>query len=173
MAPKTRRGRQKRDPVQGNDPVHSSTPQTGTSSKKRMPNIPQQAVDEAYRFLSQRLSVFKNDDDEAIKQQFGLVWWTVNKVLKQDEGLKGRLADENEFRDNVRRNGDKKFIDSLRAAANTVEAQVWYDLFEDSTFFSILDFRRSDRVLRLVVFLKDTQAPSVNPLQAGDKEGMQ
>jgi hypothetical protein len=161
------------DPVQGNDPVHSSTPQTGTPSKKRLPNIPQQAIDEAYRSLSQRLSLFKNDDDEAIKEQFGLVWRTVNKVLKQDEGLKGRLADRNEFLDNVRRNGEKIFIDSLRVLAKTVDAQAWYDLFEDSTLFSFLDFRRSDRVLRLVVFLKDTQAPGVNPLQAADKEGMQ
>ncbi len=168
MAPasNTRRARQKRDPVQGNDPVHSSTPQTGTPSKKRLANIPQQAIDEGYRYLSLRLSIFKNDNDEVIKRLFKIVWLTVNNLLQQDEGLKGRLADENEFRDNVRRNGEKKFIDSLRAAANTVEAQVWYNLFEDSTFFSFLDFRCSDRVLHLVVFLKDAQ-------QAADKEGMQ
>ncbi len=168
MAPasNTRRAWQKRDPVQGNDPVHSSTPQTGTPSKKRLANIPQQAIDEGYRYLSLRLSIFKNDNDEVIKRLFKIVWLTVNNLLQQDEGLKGRLADENEFRDNVRRNGEKKFIDSLRAAANTVEAQVWYNLFEDSTFFSFLDFRCSDRVLHLVVFLKDAQ-------QAADKEGMQ
>jgi hypothetical protein len=135
MAPNTRRTRQKRYPVQGNDSVHSSTSQTGTPSKKRLANIPQRVIDEAYKYLS--LKRFQNDNDEAIKRQFGLVWWTVNNVLKQDEGPKGRLANENEFLDNVRRNGEKTFIDSLRAVAKTVEAQAWYDLFGDSTLFSI------------------------------------
>ncbi len=171
MAPNTRRTRQKRDPVQGNDPVHLSTLQTGTPSKKRRANIPQQDIDNASKSLSSLRLVFQKDD-EAIKRTFSLVWWTVYEVLKQDEGLKGRLADENEFLDNVRRNGEKKIIDSLRAVAKTDKAQAWYDLFEDSTLFSFLDLRLSDRVLRLV-FLKNTQAPGVNPLQAADKDGMQ
>ncbi len=170
MAPNTRRTRQQRDPVQGDDPVHSSTPKTGTPSKKRLASIPQEDIYYACRSLK-RL-ILQDDDDEVIKNSFKLVWTTVNDVLKQDEGLKGRLADENEFFDNVRRNGEKKFIDSLRAMAKTGEAQAWYDLFEDSTFFSFLDYRRSDRVLHLVAFLKDTQAPGVNP-QTADKEGMQ
>jgi hypothetical protein len=172
MAPNTRRTRQQRDdPVPGDDPVHSFTPKIGTPSKKRLANIPQQNIDNACRYL--RKNILQDDDDEAIKQSFNLVWWTVNKALKQDEGLKGRLADEDEFFDNVRKNGEKKFIDSLRAMAKTGEAQAWYDLFEDSTLSSFLDFRRSDRVLHLVAFLKDTQAPGVNPLQTADKEGMQ
>ncbi len=171
MAPNTRRTRQQRDPVQDGDPVHSSTPKTGTPSRIRLANIPQQNIDKACRSL--RRQILQDDDDEAIKESFNLVWTTVFKALKQDEGLKGRLADENEFFDNVRRNGEKTFIDSLRAMAETGEAQAWYDLFEDSTFFFFLDFRRSDRVLHLVVFLKDTQASGVNPLQTADNEGMQ
>jgi hypothetical protein len=142
-------------------------------TRQKPPNVPQQVIDEAYKSLSLTLRIFHNDADEAIKRLFSLVWWTVNNVLKQDEGLKGRLADENEFLDNVKKNGEKKFTDSLRALAKTVDAQAWYNLFEDSTSFSFLDFRSSDRVLRLLVFLKDTQAPGVNPLQAADKEGMQ
>jgi hypothetical protein len=171
MAPNTRRTRQQRDPVLGDESVHSSTPQTDTPSKKWLANIPQQNIDNACRSLK-RL-IFQDDDDKAIKESFKLVWTTVNDTLKQDEGLKGRLADENEFFDNVRRNGEKTFIDSLRAMAKAGEAQAWYDLFEDSTFFSFLHFRRSDRILHQVVFLKDTQAPGVNPLQTADKDGMQ
>jgi hypothetical protein len=172
MAPNTRRTRQQRDdPVLGDDPVHSSTPKTGTPWKKRLANIPQQNIDDACRTL--RRQILQDDDDQVIKQSFKHVWKGVYDALKQDEELKGRLADENEFYDNVRRNGEKKFIDSLRAMAKTGEAQAWYDLFDDSTFFSFLDFRRSDRVLHLVAFLKDTQAPGVNPLQTADKEGMQ
>jgi len=170
MAPNTRRTRQQRDPVQGDDPAHSSTPKTGTPSRIRLANIPQKDIDNACRSL--RRQILQDDDDEVIKQSFKHVWKDVYDVLKQDEGLKERLADENEFFDNVRRNGEKKFIDSLRAMAKTGEAQAWYDLFEDSTFFSFLDYRRSDRVLHLVAFLKDTQAPGVNP-QTADKEGMQ
>jgi hypothetical protein len=171
MSPNTRRTRQQRDPVQGDDPVHSSTPQTGTPSKKRLANIPQQNIDKACRSL--RKQILQDDDDEAIKESFKHVWKDVYDTLKQDEGLKGRLANENEFFDNVRKNGEKKFIDSLRVMAKTGEAQAWYDLFEDGTLFSFLDFRRSDRVLHLVAFLKDTQFPGVNPLQTADKEGMQ
>jgi hypothetical protein len=172
MAPKTQRTRQQRDdPVLGDDPAHSSTPKTGTPSKKRLANIPQQNVDKACRSL--RKIILQDEDDEAIKESFKYVWRGVYDALKQDEGLKGRLADENEFYDNVRRNGEKKFIDSIRAMAKTGEAQAWYDLFDDSTFFSFLDFRRSDRVLHLAAFLKDTQAPGVNPPQTADKERMQ
>jgi len=64
----------------------------------------------------------------------------VKGALAQDPKLKGRLASEEEFRDNVARKGEKTFIGSLRAMAadsDTQGSKAWKDLFEDGTSFSL------------------------------------
>ena len=57
--------------------------------------------------------------------------------------------DRNEFLTNVKRKGERKFIDSLKALA---ESGTWADLFEDGTLFCSFFSKRSDRVLCLEVF---------------------
>ena len=99
----------------------------------------------------------------------------IHKVLKQDAGLKGCLADKDEFLDNVKSKGKKKFIDSLRAMANKeTQDDAWYELFEDGTLFAFLSLsRRSDHFLHLDVFLTKVRAQEVNTSRSAATEGRQ
>jgi hypothetical protein len=153
--------------------IDPSTSQRDTLSKTRLANIPKEAVDQASRFL--RRQIFDDDSDEQIWNSIGHVWKAMHEALEKYAGLEGCLADEKQFLDNVKSKGKRKFIDSLRDMAKKgTQDDAWYDLFEDGTLFSFLGFsRRSDRVLRLDVFLKKIQASKVNPPRRADVEGKQ
>jgi len=135
---RTRAGQ--RDRVQGDDRVDPSTSQRGSPSQKRLANIPKQAVEKASKFLRRIISPDDDDDDDEILNALNHVWLRVQEALEQDPKVKNRLASKDEFRDSVRRNGEKKFIDSLRTMAvnsDTQGAKAWDDLFEDGTSFSL------------------------------------
>ena len=153
--------------------IDPSTSQRDILSKTRLANIPKGAVDKAS--ISLRRHIFPHDGDEEIWDSIEHVWMAIHKALKQDAGLKGCLADEDEFRNNVKSKGKKKFIDSLRAMANKeTQDDAWYELFEDGTLFAFLGLsRRSDPVLRLEVFLTKVQAQEVNPPRTAATEGKQ
>ena len=129
---------QQRDRAPGDDRVDPPTPQRGTPSQKRLANIPKQAVEKASKSLRKNIS--PKDDDDEILDALNHVWIGVKGALAQDPKLKGRLASEEEFRDNVARKGEKTFIGSLRAMAadsDTQGSKAWEVLFEDGTSFSL------------------------------------
>jgi hypothetical protein len=124
--------------VRGDDLVNPSTPQTDTSSKLRVANIPKQAVEKESKSLRKIIS--PNDDDNEILQTLNAVWFLVHEALELDPGLKEDLASKDEFRANVTRKGEKNFIDSLRAMAansDTQGSKAWQDLFQNGTSFSL------------------------------------
>ena len=153
--------------------IDPSTSQRDTLSITRLANIPKQAVNKASRSL--RKQILPNEDDEEIWDSIGLIRTAIHEALEQDAGLKERLADKDEFLNNVKSKGKKKFIDSLRAMAKKeTQDDAWYELFEDGTLFAFLGFsRRSDPVLRLDVFLTKVQAQEVNSPRTADTEGKQ
>jgi hypothetical protein len=129
---------QTRQRVRDNDRVDSSTSQRGTTSSTRLANIPKQAVEKVSKYLRQ--IIFPKGDDE-ILDVLQVVRTLVKGALEQDPKLKEHLASEEEFRENVTRKGERKFIDSLRAAANSDGqgslSKAWEDLLQDGTFFSL------------------------------------
>ena len=136
MAPGSKH-RRKRQRVQDDGRVDPSTLQGGSPSKKRVANIPKQAIEEATDFL--RTHISPKDDDKQILKALNYVWVDVQDALEQDLSLEKHLASKDEFRDNVTRKGEKDFIDSLRAMAannDTHGNKAWEDLFEDGTSFS-------------------------------------
>jgi len=138
-------------------------------------DIPEQDFEEATESLNSITS--PRDDDTRILNTLKVVRTLVQVALEKDPKLKvqkGHLANRDEFRNNVKKKGEQKFIDSLRAmAANSDEqgSKAWEDLFEDSILFSsLLGFKRSDRVIRLEVFWKKMSALHVGPLHKVNKD---
>jgi hypothetical protein len=138
-------------PQRGDDDrVDPSTPPRRTSPQTRLANIPDEDIKWAFKSLG-RFVTPRDDDDDGRSNSLTLkrVWLVVNDTLEQDPTLKGLLVDRNEFLTNVKRKGERKFIDSLKALA---ESGTWADLFEDGTLFCSFFSKRSDRVLCLEVF---------------------
>jgi len=137
-------------------------------------DIPEQDFEEATESLNSITS--PRDDDTRILNTLKVVRTLVQVALEKDPKLKvqkGHLANRDEFRNNVKKKGEQKFIDSLRAmAANSDEqgSKAWEDLFEDGILFSSLGFKRSDRVIRLEVFWKKIPALHVGPLLKTNKD---
>jgi len=123
--------------VQDDDRVDPSTPQRNTPSNTRLANLPKQAVEEAANDL--RSIISPKEHDTLILNRLNHVCRAVKEVLEQDPKLKKYLASKEEFRDNVTKKGEKKFIDSLRTMATNSDTQgsdAWKDLLEDGTSFS-------------------------------------
>ena len=96
-----------------------------------------------------------DDDDDRIKNSLNAVWFLVNGALKTDPVLKMRLANQDEFQENVKNKGEEQFINLLKDMA---EKKNWRDLLENRTFFLSSDLKRSHRVVSLAVFFE--QFPS-------------
>ncbi len=156
-----RRTRQ-RDRVQDDYRVDPSTRQGGTLSKTRLADIPQRAIDKAVKFFKKNIP--SDEDDDEIQGNLGHVWIATIEALEHDPKLKGHLANMDEFLDNVKKKGEQKFIESLRAMASSKTKDAWEDLFEDGTSLSFFRLKHSDRVLRVEVFLKGMLVPDVDPL---------
>jgi hypothetical protein len=92
-----------------------------------------------------------DDDDDSIQDSLGNVWVNVNKALKEDPILKARLADQNEFQENIKNEGEGKFIELLKDMA---KKKNWRDLLENGPSFLPPDLKRSNRGLSPDVFLK-------------------
>src|SRR6267154_3671788 len=99
-----RRTRQ-RTRVQGDDRVDPSTSQRDSPSQKRLADIPKQAVEKASKFLRRNIS--PDDDDDEILNALISVWANVQNALEQDPKVKECLASKDEFRDSVRKKGEK------------------------------------------------------------------
>jgi hypothetical protein len=84
--------------------------------------------------MFQRLqrSVQPDDSDKDIQDSLIIIWFNVSKALKEDPILKARLAEEDEFQENVQKYGEKQFFDLLKDMA---KKKNWGDLLENSTSF--------------------------------------
>jgi hypothetical protein len=159
MTPRSNPPRQTRQHAQHDD---SSTFQRGTPSNTRLANIPKQAVEKAFKSLKRNIS--PEDDDGEIQDGLNVVWVEVHRVLEQDPKMKNKLASNDEFRDNLRRKGEKPFFGSLRAMAKNCDTQgnkAWEDLFEDGGYIALFGSNHSDCILCPEVFLKQMQVPDV------------
>ena len=115
----------------GDDDISTGMPKRSSSSNT---NIQKQVVhEEACSRLKRNLPP-QDNSDEWILASLDYVWIAVKRALEQDPKMKEHLASMKEFRDNVMRRGEKKFINSLRAMAansDTQGSKAWDDLFED------------------------------------------
>jgi len=121
-----------------------------------------QAVDKAFKSL--RKSISPEDDDGEIQDSLDMVWFAVHRALEHDPKMKKLLASNDEFRDNLRRKGEKPFFDSLRAMAKNCDTQgnkAWEDLFEDGGYIALFGSNHSDCILCPEVFFKQLQVPDV------------
>jgi hypothetical protein len=69
-----------------------------------------------------------------------LVFQLVKRTLEKDPKMKGCLASQEEFCDNVAGKGEKNFINSLRAMAannDTQGSKAWDGLYDDGTSFPL------------------------------------
>ena len=125
--------------VHDDDRVDQSTPQTGSSPRIRLENIPEEAVEGAVDDLI--LTIHPSHNDKTIKRKLKTVWAIVNGALEEDPELKDHLASEEEYRGNVTKKGEKMFIDSLRTMATNSVTQgikAWKGLLTDGTSSSLL-----------------------------------
>ena len=128
-----------RQHVHDDDRVDQSTPQTGSSSRIRLENIPEKAV----KMAADELSYFirPGHDDNKMKRKLKIVWAIVNGALEEDPELKDHLASAEEYRGNVTKKGEKMFTDSLRTMAansDTQGSKAWEGLLTDGTLSSLL-----------------------------------
>jgi hypothetical protein len=107
------------------DRPDSSTSQRGSPMQMRQAN----AREEASKFLHR--VVHPMDDDDEIRSFLIFVWTLVEDALEQDPKLKRKLADKDEFRDNVKRKGEQDFIKDSKLR-DMAEHDSWESLFDDS-----------------------------------------
>ncbi|KAI0255537.1 hypothetical protein BJV78DRAFT_682468 [Lactifluus subvellereus] len=122
-------------PMQVDEPAdhlaNSSTPLSPTPPPKRpIGSIPDEAILEACQNLERNVS--PGDDDARILVNLKTVWFLVHMALSQNPTLSGCLANLNEFRVNVKREGEQQFVGFLR---KTARDKSWQDLFENKVFF--------------------------------------
>jgi hypothetical protein len=137
--------------------VDLSTPQS-TPSQTRPANIPAQNFQVACEDLVRIIR--PEDDDSRIQRSLGHIWFVVHDTLERDPELERQVSNKSEFFANVKRKGEKEFIDSLKVMA---KSGAWAGLFEDGTLPSFFGSQHSDHVLCSDVFLKETpRVPSLN-----------
>jgi hypothetical protein len=127
-----------RQRVQDDNRVDPSRPRQVLPLKYGLADIPKQAVEKVSKSL--RRNIYPKDDENEILKVLNVVRTIVQDALKQDPELKEHLASEVEFFANVKRKGEKIFIDSLRAMAansDTQGSKAWGGLFNDGTSFSL------------------------------------
>ncbi len=101
-----------------------------------------------------------DDDDHWIRRSLGNVWFTVRNALEEDPNLKARLASEDQFKENVKKNDEQQFINLLRDIA---KKESWRDLLQNGTSFLYFDLKCSDRVLSPDVFLNKNFVDPTQP----------
>jgi hypothetical protein len=86
--------------------------------------------EEAIRMACQKLEriILPDDEDDDIRERLDSVWISVHRALSQRPDLKGAIADEEEFKANVNRRGEERFIALLRHMARK---KSWRDLLDN------------------------------------------
>jgi hypothetical protein len=106
-------------------PERPILPPTVTQSRV---SIPEKAVQGVCKQLERY--ILPGDDDNSIREDLNIVWIVVHDALSQAQTLRARLADQDEFQENVQKYGEKEFIELLRDMA---KRKNWRDLLENGT----------------------------------------
>jgi hypothetical protein len=122
---------------------------TTHSSPAPPPNvgIPDQVIEKACKDLAYFFN--PNDDRTVTLRSLDTAWSIVCEALCLDPALKGRLASNDEFQENVKRNGQEHFINLLR---DTARRESWRGNLKNGTFLFSFDLRRSDHIPWLEIF---------------------
>lgn len=91
--------------------------------------------EEASQHACNKLSANFSPDVDEIQESLGLVFVFVHNLLSKDQQLHGRLANQDEYRNNVKHFGEDSFIQLLR---DTAEKKNWKDLFHHGTLYLYL-----------------------------------
>jgi hypothetical protein len=122
------------DDQASHNPTHSglSTPPTPQPKRPRL-DYESRAVKDACEFLARNINA--DADNATISRALFFVPVAVCMALREDTKLAEELANEDEFLQNVKREGEEKFIDLLRDMARRGS---WHDLFGNGTFHCLL-----------------------------------
>jgi hypothetical protein len=115
--------------------------------------ISEQTIQKMCKYLERYIRT--DDDDDWIRQSLVNIFVTVREALQEDPKLKARLANEAQFKENVKKEGEQQFINLLRDIA---KKESWRDLLQNGTSFLYFDLKCSDRVLSPDVFLNSNFA---------------
>jgi hypothetical protein len=122
-------------------------------------------LDQAIDTARERLAYIFNpgEDETEIRRSPVIAWAIVQEALSLDLTLRGRLANDVEFRENVKRNGQEQFMNLLR---DTAWRGSWRDFLKNGTFLFSFDLRCSDHVPWLEIFVKQNQGGGMSLLPA-------
>jgi hypothetical protein len=143
------------DPADNNE--NPSTPKRPTPpSTQSTICISEQTIQKMCKQVER--AIRPDDDDDWIRQSLGHVFLALRDALQEDPNRKARLANEDQFKENVKKEGEQQFINLLRDIA---EKGPWRDLLQNGTPFLHFDLECSDRVPSPDVFLnKDFVDPT-------------
>jgi len=100
------------------------------------------------------------DDDARIRRSLRHVFVAVCDALAEDPNRKARLANRDQFGENVKQNDEQQFINLLRDIA---KKESWRDLLQNGTSFLYFELKCSDRVLSPDVFLNKNFVDPTQP----------
>jgi hypothetical protein len=138
----------------------SMTSKSTPLSTQRAISIPEGEIKEMCEILED--TIRSSHSDDRVKSRLGIVWVAVNHALKTDDKLEP-LANQEEFRANVEKEGEQQFIKLLKGMATT---KTWTDLLDNSMSFLSSDCKCSDPILSPGVFYKQIQANKKEPAQS-------
>jgi hypothetical protein len=95
--------------------------------------IPDKSFELMCCVLGQLVTTYEYDTH--IQRFLSTVWMAVEEALSEDPEAIERLADKDEFKANVKDEGEKKVIELLRDAAKKGS---WLDIIENSTYITPL-----------------------------------
>ncbi len=145
------------DPADNNE--NPSTPTRPTPPSTQSTNcISEQTIQKMCKHLERHIRT--DDNDDWIRQSLGHVFVAVRNALAEDPNRKARLASEDQFKENVKKEGEQQFINLLRDIA---KKESWRDLLQNGTSFLYFDLKCSDRVLSPEVFLNNNFVDPTQP----------
>jgi hypothetical protein len=107
------------------DPIPDPSIPVGSTSLPERPkfDLPDQALREACNILERKID--PDDEDDLILDS---LWFFVHRALSQYPELSGALANKEEFGANVKRQGQKEFIELVKDLARR---KCWRDLLDN------------------------------------------
>jgi hypothetical protein len=120
--------------------------------------ISEQTIQNMCKHLERNIKT--DDDDDWIRQSLYFVFILVRGALEEDPNLKARLANKDQFKENVKKKDEQQFINLLRDIA---KKESWQDLLQNGTSFLYFDLKCSDRVLSPDVFLNSNFVDPTQP----------
>jgi hypothetical protein len=113
--------------MQVDEPVPATHVKSTPLSTPSRVSVPEEAVQELGKELEVYIQSSLSNDRILCH-----VWISVHDALKRDQTLRTRLANQDEFKENVKKSGEDQFIDLLKDIA---KRRSWRELLENSTSF--------------------------------------